>query len=309
MFQGKDPRADLFAGNSQPPATGLIAQEQLGRFHGDAPQVSDALRRSWYLRGCNFVLEYSELAPGAKLGRQSQPDEYVLYLDDRQSGATVEWNGTTVTVPGGSIVFVPPGDSCITFPSGAKPVRLFTVKSADLVALCPNADGYRSPRSHIPPFHPWPKPAGGWKVRHYPLDVADQPGRFGRIYRCTTFMVNALPTMNGPRDPARMSPHHHDDFEQCSLALQGSFTHFLRWSWTTDMSDWREDMAVKVGSPSALVIPPPVIHTTQATGTGHNDLVDIFCPPRMDFSQKPGWVLNAEDYPIPDVSEQDSCDT
>ena len=253
------------------------------------------------MRGCNFVLEYSEIEAGSALERQGQPDEYVLYLPDGQHGAEIEWNGTTVTVPGGSLAFVPPGDSRITFPTGAKPVRLFTVKSQDLVALCPNARAYDVPRSHIPPFEAWPEPVGGWKVRHYPLDVPDEPGRFGRIYRCTTFMVNALPPMMGPRDPAKMSPHHHDDFEQCSLALKGTFTHFLRWPWTTDMSDWRADMAVEVASPSVLVIPPPVVHTTRATGEGRNDLVDIFCPPRLDFSQKPGWVLNADDYPMPEA--------
>ena len=299
MYQGKDPRAELFAAASKPPATGLVAEEQLARFHDAAPRIETEERRSWYVRGCNFVLEYSDLAPSAALERRAQPDEYVLYLGDPAHGVEIEWNGETVSVPGGSVAFIPPGDSRITFPTGGKPVRLFTIKSDDLVALCPNASAYDAPRSHIPPFEAWPEPTGGWKVRHYPLDVADKPGRFGRIYRCTTFMVNALPPMIGPRDPAKMSPHHHDDFEQCSLALGGTFTHYLRWTWTTDMRDWRDDKAVEVGSPSVLVIPPPVIHTTRATGEGRNDLVDIFCPPRIDFSQKPGWVLNADDYPMP----------
>ncbi|WP_412065756.1 hypothetical protein [Rhizobium sp. SYY.PMSO] len=299
MYQGKDPRADLFAATSKPTATGLVANEQAGLFYQSEPQQGGPDGKHWYLRGCNFVVAYSEVSPGAGLERKGQVDEYVLYLSGKADDVVVEWNGEKTRVPGGSIAFIPPGDSRIVLPKGGKPVRLFTVRSKDLAAASRNADAYDAPRTHIPPFKAWPEPVDGWKVRHYPLDVPDEPGRFGRIFRCTTFMVNALPTHVGPRDPSNMSPHHHDDFEQCSLALAGTFTHYLRWPWTTDMQDWQADKAVDVASPSAFVIPPPVIHTTRASSNGANELVDVFCPPRMDFSLKPGWVLNADDYPRP----------
>lgn len=299
MYSKDDPRSAL---NTQAaaatPSTGLVAEKQLGLFYETAPSESVAAGKTWLHRGCNFVLAWTEAAPGGTFPRRGQPDEYVVLLP--KAGARITWNGTTTEVPGFSIVFVPAGDSQVEMVDGGPVTRLFTTKSADLVARCPNAHAYDQPRRHIPPFKPWPDPPGGWAVRHYSLDVPPQPGRFGRIFRCTTFMVNYLEPNDGPRDPHKLSPHHHDDFEQCSLAVEGSFIHYLRWPWTTDIDDWREDCADHVRAPSSYVIPPPVIHTTRAMEAGRNQLVDIFCPPRRDFSDKPGWVLNADDYPMPE---------
>lgn len=299
MYGKDDPRSALNTQSAAAaPLTGLVAEKQLGLFYQTSPTESGAVGKTWYHRGCNFVLAWSEVTPGGTFSRSGQADEYVVLLP--KSGARITWNGTTTQVPGFSIAFVPAGDSQIEVMEGGPVCRLFTTKAADLVALCPNARAYDQPRSHIPPFQPWPDPPAGWRVRHYSLDVPPLPGRFGRVFRCTTFMVNYLEPNHGPRDKHKLSPHHHDDFEQCSLAVEGSFIHYLRWPWTTDMDDWREDNADHVRAPSSYVIPPPVIHTTRAMEAGRNQLVDIFCPPRRDFSEKPGWVLNADDYPMPD---------
>lgn len=300
MYKDKDPRAELFAAASAPARTGLIAEEQLALFYDSAPQDQGAGWRSWYQRGANFVLAYSEAEPGAVFARDDQPDEYVVLLPVDGAGAVIETTDEQVAVAANSITFVPPGASRVTLPDGGVLVRLFTSRSADLAAQSSNAAAYDRPRSHIPHFEAWPVPPDGWRIRTYSLEVPAEPGRFGRIFRCTTFMVNVFEPQVGPRDTAKLSPHHHDDFEQCSLALKGRFVHHLRWPWTVDMADWRDDRHIEVGAPSSLVIPPPVIHTTRSLDAGDNNLVDIFCPPRIDFSLKPGWVLNAADYPLPD---------
>ncbi|SFJ67803.1 hypothetical protein [Celeribacter neptunius] len=300
MYDKSDPRASLApkASAGTIAQTGLVAEQQEGYFYASAPLISDATGMTWMHRGHNFLVAYTEAQPGAMFERVAQADEYAVLLP--QAGAVITWGGTHEDVPGNSLAFVPPGDSTVTLPGGGVLVRLFSTQNTDLAEACGNARAYDAPRPHIPPFQPWPEPTSGWKIRAYSLDVPSEEGRFGRIFRCTTLMINVLEPFDGPRDPSKMSPHHHDDFEQGSLALNGEFTHYLRWPWTSDMADWREDMAIEMASPSMLVIPPPVIHTTRATAPASNELVDIFSPPRMDFSMKPGWVLNAEDYPMPE---------
>lgn len=302
MYDVSDPRSRL----AQPardapaiPAGGGFSPAQFGRFYESEPQDRGPEGNTWYTRGQNFIVAYSEAKPGAVFSRANQPDEYVVLVPDRGTTIAVDAGGDTVSVPGFSLVIVPPGNSRVSVPAGGRIVRLITTRSEDLAGKCENAHAYASHRPNIPPFEAWTAPADGYRIRVYSLDVPPKPGRFGRIFRCTTFMVNFLEPQMGPRDVTKLSPHHHDDFEQGSLALEGAFTHHLRWPWTTNMNAWREDEHAYCDSPSITVIPPPAIHTSRGMDAGLNQLVDIFSPPRIDFSSQPGWVLNAGDYPMP----------
>lgn len=295
MYEADDPRAALAtAGGGQ--AQSAFGASSYGRYYEAPPREATPLARNWYTRGQNFVVCYSEVEPGAVFERRGQPDEYVLLLHDPATSATVEANGETVAVAGYTITMIPPGDSRITVHGSGYIVRLISTRSADVTALAENNAAYAGPHPQIPPFEQWPDPVGGFKVRSYSLDIPDEPGRFGKIFRCTTFMVNVFPPQ-GPRDVTKLSPHHHDDFEQCSLALQGWYMHHLRWPWIANQHEWRDDEHVKVLSPSVCVIPPKVIHTSAPSDPGDNVLVDVFAPPREDFSDMAGWVLNAADYP------------
>jgi hypothetical protein len=302
MYEADDPRAGLATAGGGTLPSAAFGAATYARYYEAAPQERGELHRTWYTRGQNFVVCYSEVEPGAVFERHGQPDEYVLLLHDPEMSAIVEANGERQELGGYSITMIPPGDSRVTATSGGRLVRLITTRSADIAAKAENADKYAGPHPQIPAFEPWPEPVGGWRIRSYSLDVPDEPGRFGKIFRCTTFMVNVFPPQ-GPRDVTKLSPHHHDDFEQCSLALEGFYWHHLRWPWIANQHEWREDEHEKVLSPSVCVIPPKVIHTSAPTAEGSNVLVDIFAPPREDFSDMAGWVLNAADYPRKPVAQ------
>jgi len=54
-----------------------------------------------------------------------------------------------------------------------------------------------------------------------------------------------------------------------------------------------------MGTPSVIIIPATVVHTSRDAGDGESSLYDIFCPPRMDFAAKKGFVINEDEYPLP----------
>lgn len=302
MYAAGDPRSGLSTAQAAAPPKSQAGQPFSAAsyvlFDRIAPQIDDANGRTWFGRGQNFVVAYTVARPGGTFERSGQGDEYVLLSEDPQARAIVTAGAETVEVSGCHIAMIPPGDSRITLPDGGEFVRLFTTASADLSALCANADAYAEPHPHIPPLQRWPDPPEGFRIRAYSLDVPAEAGRFGRIWRCTTFMVNVFEPV-GPRDTAKLSPHHHTDFEQCSLALGGSYMHHLRWPWTENEAHWRDDDHMLCPAPSIAVIPPFSIHTSASVEPAGNLLVDIFSPPRKDFSDMAGWVLNAADYPAP----------
>jgi hypothetical protein len=298
-YDPTDPRASLAkTGPNLNAPQGQAADAEYGRWYEEPPVEDDKNGKTWYGRGQNFIVSYSETKPGAVFERKGQVDEWMILVPDRDTPFECTAGSQTEKADGYSIIIMPPGDSKITLAKGGRITRLFTTRSKDLAAKCPNNASYATPHNNIPPLENWPDPVGGFKVRVYSLDVPKEAGRLGRIWRCTTFMVNWPETAMGPRDVSKLSPHYHDDFEQCSLLLAGTYIHHMRWPWMVDGRTWKEDVHAVIGSPSITVIPPPVVHTSVAQ-SDVNSLIDIFSPPRVDFSLKKGWILNAAEYPMP----------
>lgn len=296
MYETDDPRSRLSSAGDTAKAA-AFGEATYARFYDSEPQETGPHHRIWYTRGQNFVVCYADAEAGAMFERYDQVDEYMLLLPDAGSAVRVETASEMRDIGGFTVTVMPPGDSRIEVTRAGPVIRLISTQSADISAQAANGAKYAGPHPQVPPFQPWPAPPEGFHIRSYSLDVPEEEGRFGKIFRCTTFMVNVFPPQIGPRDPAKLSPHHHDDFEQCSLAVGGEYEHHLRWPWTADKAQWREDQHERCGTPSVCVIPPRVIHTSAAVDPGINLLVDIFAPPRRDFSDMPGWVLNADDYP------------
>lgn len=297
MYDKDDPRSTLATAKA-PNADGVSPIPEPQYF--DFRELVTAARRTVAVRAQNVALVYTDAAAGEELDNGVLDGELaVVVTADSPAFSVVTEDGVTEVHEAGLVV-VPPGASSLRVRGDGPLVRLVEATEPAWRPLLANDDAYRADHSRVAPLERWPEPVGGHKVRCYPLsDVADEPGRFGRIFRTRSFMVNFLPQQDGPRDPRKLSPHAHDDFEQLSLAMRGEYVHHIRTPWLSDSTVWRDDDHVRIGSPSVTIIPPPTVHTSAASDPGVNQLIDIFSPPRTDFSAKRGWVLNADEYPAP----------
>lgn len=305
-YDPSDPRSQLGATKNtsqRATAADIAAPPEYFQFSSIEPDsVSELGSRSWLVRTQTGCVVYSDAVAGERLSRSGQVDEYVTLLVGTPSRPAahvdVVANDESASLIDDAIVVVPPGDSTIGVTSPGTVVRVFSNRSTDLVEVARNAASHADAHPHAAPFEAWPASPSGDHLRVYRLaDVPVDPARFGNIFRCSTVMVNVINADPGARNPAKMSPHFHDDFEQISLQIDGDYVHHIRTPWTTNLNDWRDDDHQLCTSPAVIVIPPPTVHTSQGVGDQRHQLIDIFCPPRLDFSSKPGWVLNHDDYP------------
>lgn len=269
------------------------------RHHEYAPRaVPGDTSPAWITRGSNFVVVVSRVSTGDTLTRDNV-DEYVLVVPPDMPDLSVHVQAGPESVQAGSdsLTIVPPGPSTLRVEGAGMVARIFSSDVTDLLALADNHANYAIPNPDAAPLVAWPEPVGGYKLRHYRLADYVTEGSQMRVFSTRKLMVNPLLKRTVPRDVGKLSPHSHTDFEQGSLALAGTYVHHLRYPWGPNMNLWRDDEAQQMGSPSLLVVPPKVIHTSRnidAPGV----LLDIFAPPRWDFSKK-GQVCNGAEYPMP----------
>ena len=259
------------------------------RFHISGQHPARPRPNEWISRAANFVVAYAEPGAGEVLER-ADGDEHLVYLPD--GGAEVEGGGRCAACPSPSLVVVPPGISRVTVAAPARVLRVFAAAAApDLAALACNAQVYADGAPEVAKPEPGVLAAAGLRV-HRLADYADRPMR---LFRSASLMLNVF-DHDRPRNTETLTPHAHADFEQASFAMEGAWVHSLRYPWSPRLSQWRDDEHLEIGSPSVVVIPATVIHTSRPVSQGHSQLVDVFSPPRRDFLAR-GLVCNAGDYP------------
>lgn len=263
-------------------------------------------RRHWLMRGQNFWLEWIEFSGVASdFSAESEHELLVIAPSGTLHIRSAASELPAVDVPAHSVAILAPGRYNIS----GKPSALcavFASQRADLAARrVLGAQTYVNPDPRIRPTGvPYRRKQRSAQVQVLDIGAVmaskDKPRL--KMLQTETLSINIV-EYAGPRNRAELSPHSHDAFEQGSLAIAGEFIHHLRAPWGSDANKWREDEHLVAASPSLLVVPVELIHTTEGVGTGQHFLLDLFSPPRGDFIGK-GWVANSADYEPTTVADK-----
>ena len=272
-----------------------VRERGFADFGAQPPELRGG-HRHWLARAQNFWLEWVELQGDAAFGIDSDAEVLLIAPRGALRVQPEEPGAAPARVAPHSVAILPAGRHALTGEPGAVCVLIASQRGDIAGRRVLNAASYEPPDARVlPAGRPYrrTRPAG---IEVLDIDAvrasADKPRL--KMLQTETLSINIV-EYTGPRDRKALSPHSHADFEQGSLAVSGDFVHHLRVPWGSDADAWREDEHLAAPSPSLLVVPVEMIHTTEGVGEGHHLLLDIFCPPRADFIRS-GWVFNAGDY-------------
>lgn len=272
----------------------MFRQPSIGRYYAEKPQLEGQGVRSWITRAANFAIVVSEGTAGSSFSGTAVDEQFVYTLE---GGVRVNAGGQSIELGAEDLAIVPPGPWTIHFTNPGHVVHQITTDEP-LAKHAANAATYAAGAPEVAKSEPWPEPVGGYRLRRYSTLEAYARGGMVHAFRTRKLMMVPYARFLEPRDETQLSPHSHADFEQGSVALEGGWVHHLRVPWVPDKRAWRPDLHLEVDSPSTTIIPAGVIHTSQGIAGEGMRLIDVFAPPRVDFSEK-GWVDNAADYPMP----------
>lgn len=272
---------------------------ELGMFEfHNYPPAERGGTRCWLARSQNFSVEWVEAARAdTVVGFASDMETMVLVF-----GAPAELliDGTTAQAQPRSVCILPPGRVSVRLAANGACAVLASHRTDLAERLALNEEHFLTPDPRIVPsapgFRPKRDPA---PIRVVQIDSFSAPANNPRLkmLQSATISINWV-EYDGLRDRRSLSPHSHPDLEQASLGVAGHFVHHLRERWGKNADLWREDRHIEAASPSLMVVPVNLIHTSEGVHEEHHLLIDIFSPPRRDFIAK-GWVENASDYEEP----------
>lgn len=277
----------------------MFREPSVGRYYEEPPQLVGKGVRSWITRGANFAVVINIGEAGATLSGTAKDEQFIYALE---GGVTVTARTESTSLGVEDLAIAPPGPWTIRFDGPGHVVQQITAEES-LAQQAANAAVYAQGAPEAAPIVAWPEPVGGYRLRRYSTLDAYARGGMVHAFRTRKLMMVPYARFLEPRDETQLSPHSHADFEQGSVALEGQWLHHLRVPWTPNKRHWRPDAHLEVGSPSTTIIPAGIIHTSQGIAGEGMRLIDVFAPPRMDFSER-GWVDNAADYPMPSAPQK-----
>lgn len=262
----------------------------------DASSTQIGSARRWLMRAQNFIVEWLQVGSTTETIQVESKNETMVLMPDR--GGVIHCAGKpAVHAAAGTVCIVPAGPYSIALEQGASYGVIASSRTDINMDDMLNAAAYVPPDPRIDPIRtPYRRQVNQGEVQVLQMDEIASPADKPRlkIIQTETLSINWV-AYEGPRKRSQLTPHKHASYEQGSLAIRGNYQHHLRVQWGNDANLWQDDEHCAAPSPSLLVIPVHLIHTSEGVGDDAHLLIDIFSPPRADFIAK-GWVYNAGDY-------------